>query len=427
MNNNKKPSIHQILFVSSLLLFSNSLSAEWFEEKKAESFENAFTEGTAHLDFRLRYEVIKQGNQGSQALTLRSRLGFETLPYELFSAFIEFDDVRAIPSDDNYNSGANNQLDDVFLEDPEGTELNQAWIAYDIANTFIKYGRQTISLNNERLLGGDSWRQNEQTFSGLSIRNELLNYTRIEFAQINHVQTNQSESLSSSHQDINAKLFNLNYRGFWLNDISLYALWISDHPDQHQWETSTYGIRFAGDFGSNVGGGFSIAYQLEFAQQEDAGENPINYSTTYSLTDLVLAYQGVKVNLGYERLGASNGAYFVTPLGSLNSFQGASDKFSNDGLGNIQGGIQDSYLGLGYSVNLELAQRSLPIAVSLNYHDFRADSVINNISHLGEEWNIRASIELDQYEVLVQYADYHADHYGKSDQHVWLALNMSFK
>ncbi len=422
MNDYNKPSFYRIFLSIPLLLIATSVDAEWFEEKKAQSVQEAFEEGAAHVDFRLRYEDIKQGEQGAQALTLRSRLGFKTLPFELFHAFVEFDDVRAIPNDNNYNSGANGQLDDVFLEDPEGTELNQAWIAYDVANTLIKLGRQTMSLNNERMLGGDGWRQNEQTFSALSIRNETLNYTRIEFAQLNQVQTNQDERLGSAHQDINAKLFNLNYRGFWLSDLSLYALWISDHPEQKQWETSTYGIRFSGD----LGGDFSVAYQLELAQQEDAGANPISYSTTYALIDLVFGYQGVEVNVGYERLGASDGGYFVTPLGSLRDFQGASDQFSNNGLGNIQGGIQDSYLGLGYAAIIVFAQQSLPASISVNYHDFQADSVVDNIDHLGEEWNIDAAIELDHYQVLLQYADYHADQYGKSDQHVWLALSMSF-
>lgn len=401
---------------------STVTQAEWFKEKKAESFREAFSEGETHLDFRLRYEDINQGDQGAQALTLRSRIGFETLPYELFKAYVEFDDVRAIPDDDNYNSGGNNQLDDVFLEDPEGTELNQAWIAYDIANTLIKFGRQTFSLNNERLVGGDSWRQNEQTFTALSIQNEILNYTRFEFAQLNSIQTNQDEDLSSAHQDLNAKLFNLHYRGFWLNDLSVYALWISDHPDQTQWETSTYGIRFSGD----MGGDFSVAYQLELAQQEDAGNNPANYSATYALIDFLFGYQGMHVNLGYEKLGASKDAFFVTPLASLHNFQGASDQFSNNGLGNIPGGIQDSYLGVGYSTEIALAQHSLPLSLTIDYHDYRADSPVNNLSHYGEEWGGRVKVELEKINFLIQYADYHADHYGQSDQHVWLAMNVSF-
>lgn len=419
---NKKNTLDRIcvLFVASMLALP--VFGEWLQEDSAETFRESIEQGKTGLDFRLRYEDAKRGNQGAQALTLRSRLSFETLPYELFHAYVEFDDVRAIPNDDNYFSGGNSQLDDVFVEDPEGTELNQAWLAYDIVNTLIKFGRQSISLNNQRLLGGDGWRQNEQTFSALSIQNELLNYTRIEFAQLNEVQTNQDKNLNSAHQDINAKLLNLNYRGFWLSDLSLYALWISDYKSQRQWETSTYGVNLKG----KLGGDFSVDYQLDFARQEDAGQNPSSYSVGYSLVDLWFAYKGLQLNVGYERLGASKSGYFVTPLGSLHDFQGASDQFSANGLGNISTGIQDVYIGIGYEMDLALCQQKLPLSVSATYHDYDVDRVENNINHLGEEWVIAASLVLGQYQMLVQFAEYHADQFAQDDRHVWLSLDMSF-
>lgn len=421
--NTKSKFLFKVCFASILSFFACYVNAELFKEKQADTLRESLEKGAAHLNFRLRYEDVGSGNQGAQALTLRSRLSYETLPYELFSAYIEFDDVRAIPDDNNYYSGGNDQFDDLLVEDPKGTELNQAWLAYDIANTKIKFGRQTVSLNNERLLGGDSWRQNEQTFSALSIQNEMLNYIRMEFAQLNQVQTNQDKSLRSAHQDINAKLFNLNYRGFWLSDLSFYALWISDHPDQRQWETSTYGINFLG----KLGGDFSIDYQLDFAQQEDAGSNPLSYSVSYALIDLLFAYQGVQFTIGYERLGASKGGYFVAPLGSLYNFQGASGQFASNGLGNIQTGIQESFLGLGYEAGIPLWQQGIvPINLSVTYHDFNADTVIDNMSHLGEEWVIKASLELDDYQILVQFSEYHADDYAQDARHLWLSLGMSF-
>jgi hypothetical protein len=431
-NKNKASSNQSLSFFSSILLkpclvlslssLAFSANALLFEEVVASSVKEALEKGETHLDFRLRYEDVGKGNQGAQALTLRSRLGFETLSYELFTAFLEFDDVRAIPNDNNFNSGANGQFDDVFVEDPEGTELNQAWVAYDIVNTLIKFGRQTMSLNNERLLGGDNWRQNEQTFSALSIQNETLNYTRVEFAQLNQVQTNQDKTLDSASQDINAKLFNLNYRGFWLSDLSLYALWISDHPDQRQWETSTYGVSFTG----KLGGDFSIDYLLDFSQQEDAGGNPSNYSVGYSLVDLLFAYNGFQLRTGYERLGAAKDGYFVTPLASLHEFQGASDQFASNGLGNVRSGIQDSYIGLGYALSLPMSQKTLPLIISATYHDFDVARVVNNLSHLGEEWVLKAALEMDNYQMILQFAEYHADHFAQDDRHIWMSMAMSF-
>lgn len=404
------------------IFYSCSSYADLFKEEKADSVLNALEKGKAHLDFRLRYEDVNKGNQGAQALTLRSRLGFETLPYELFRAFVEFDDVRAIPSDDNYFSGANAQFDDLFIEDPEGTEINQAWIAYDISNTLIKYGRQTLSLNNERLLGGDKWRQNEQTFSALSIQNETLNYLRFEFMQINQVQTNQDDVLESAHQDINAKLLNINYRGFWLNDLSFYALWISDHPDDKAWESATYGIHFAGD----LGGDFSVAYQLDLARQEDAGDNTANYSVGYSLIDFVFGYQGMHLALGYEYLGAEADGYFVSPLGSVHEFQGATDQFTNDGLGNVPGGIQDIYLGLGYKLDYDFGYGLFPLSFEVKYHDFSSVKKLNGLTDLGEEWVLGVSLILDNYDISLQYSDYHAAQFSEDENRAWLSMSASF-
>ena len=406
--------------------FSYGLSAQWLKEERAESLEEALREGKTRFDFRMRYEDAAQGNQGAQALTLRSRVSFESLPYEFFSAFIEFDDVRAIPNDDNYNSGSNAQLDDLLIEDPQGTEINQAWLAYDVANTLFKYGRQTLSLNNERFLGGDAWRQNEQSFSGLSVRNESLNYLRFEFTQLNHVLTNADKTLSASQQDLNAKLFNINYRGFWLNDLSLYALWISDHPAQYQWESSTYGIRYAGDFGGNIFHELALAFELEYARQEDAGANPSNYQLAYELIDLSLSFQALSVTLGYEGLGADDAAYFVTPLGSLHSFQGASGIFENKGLGNISGGIQDRYLGLTYRTELACAAKPLAFSVSAHFHDYQADKVLKGVKSYGEEWILKSTFEMAAYNLFVQYADYQADQFSNDKRSVWLGMGVSF-
>ena len=421
-----RPCLKRLLVMAALSTVASGSSAQWLKEEKAESLEEALLKGKAHFDFRLRYEDAEQGSQGAQALTLRSRVAYQTLPYEFFTAFIELDDVRAIPDDQNYNSGSNAQFDDLLVEDPEGAEINQAWLAYDVANTLFKYGRQTISLNNERFLGGDAWRQNEQSFTGLSIHNESLNYLRFEFAQLNHVLTNADKTLDTSQQDLNAKLFNINYRGFWLNDLSLYALWISDHPDQHQWESSTYGIRYAGDFGGNAFHDFALAFELEYARQEDAGANPLNYQLAYQLIDLSLSYQDISATLGYERLGADDNAYFVTPLGSLHSFQGVSGIFENNGLGNIPGGIQDRYLGLTYRTELACATKPFAFSISAHYHDYQADKVRSGVKSYGEEWILKSTLEMASYDLFVQYADYQADQFSQDKQSVWLGLGIQF-
>ena len=54
------------------------------------------------------------------------------------------------------NSSATNRT---VIADPEGTELNRAWISYDRWNTTAKYGRQRIILDNARFAPSGGNRQ----------------------------------------------------------------------------------------------------------------------------------------------------------------------------------------------------------------------------------------------------------------------------
>ena len=63
-----------------------------------DSFTDAFKNGEAHLDLRLRYEDVHQStpaNLDGDALTLRTRLNFKTAGFHGFTAFLEMDDVSA--------------------------------------------------------------------------------------------------------------------------------------------------------------------------------------------------------------------------------------------------------------------------------------------------------------------------------------------
>jgi len=398
-------------------LVAIAVSLPGFSFADETGFFEAIQNGEANLNFRLRYEDANQSansEQGAQALTLRSRLSFETQTYRFFSGLIEFDDVSAIPNDDNYNSGNNGQADDVLVVDPEGTEVNRVWLAYDISNTLFKYGRQNYNLNNERIIGSDAWHQNQQTLSGLSIRNESLNYTRISFAQFNKVEGIQDKQLSGAHSSLDAKLVNLEYRGFLISKLSLYSLWLDDHDIQTQWESKTYGFNFTGLLGSEP----LVEYLIAYANQEDSGSNPLNYSADYSHYDIQLTYHGFQFRLGQEILGADGEGFFVTPLASQHNFQGWTGQFNNQGLGNIKGGVIDQYVGLGFSC-------SDSFNISAIYHDFKSDSHKTGLGDLGSEWGIQALAEFNEYNFVAKYANYSKDKFGVDTDRLWLSVEVA--
>jgi len=395
-----------------LLLGANSVMADDI------TLASAIKEGDTKLSFRTRYEDVNETaahEKGAQALTLRSRLSFETKQYKLFSALLEFDDVIAIPDDDNYNSTSNGQTDDAVVLDPEGTELNRIWLAFDIANTLIKYGRQNISLDNERFFGKDEWRQNEQTFTGVSLLNESLNYLRIRMAQLNQVEGVQGESSPNGHRDFDAKIVNIEYRGFVNSKLALYGYWLDSDYLNNQEDTMTYGLRFSGRIKNEP----EIDYAFEYARQSDSNDHEQSYEANYSLLEAGVVYNKFRLGVGQEILGADGLGYFVTPLASLHNFQGWTDQFQNQGLGNILGGIEDRYVSLGFSC-------AENFNITGVYHQYKSDSQRFGLGDLGTEWGLEASGELNEYRFNLKYAEYSKKNFGIDTEKLWLSAGVSF-
>ena len=74
-----------------------------------------------------------------------------------------------------YNSTRNGITDRPVVADPTGTDVNQALILYrGIDSTLIRAGRQRINLDNQRFVGAVGWRQNDQTYDGISLSNTSL-------------------------------------------------------------------------------------------------------------------------------------------------------------------------------------------------------------------------------------------------------------
>ena len=397
-----------LLGLSCLLSISTAGASE-------QNFVNAIKEGEAELNFRARYEDVQAAQKGAQAFTLRSRLTFETKQYNFLSALIEFDDITAIPDDDNYYTGDNGQFDDAVIQDAKGTELNRIWLAYDIANTKIKYGRQNVSLDSERFFGKDAWRQNEQTFTGLSIHNESLNYLRIRLAQLNQVEGVEGESNSSGKRDLNAQLVNIEYRGFPNSKLAMYGYWLDSDYANNQEDTVTYGVRYS----ARIKNSPEIDYALEYAKQSDADGNALNYSADYVLIDFGVTYSKVRFGLGQEILGADGQGYFVTPMASLHDFQGWTDQFQNQGLGNIAGGVQDRYLSVGFSCSEYFHIKSI-------YHQFESESQSVGLGDLGSEWGLEAVGEVNEYEFILKYAEYKRDNFGVDTKKFWVSVAAKF-
>ncbi len=413
----------------SLMLISLSASAINFtgrgpiEKNSADSYTEMFSKGITELSFQLRYEDLEayRGSdvfKGAQSTTLRTRLSFETAEYNYMSAYLEFDDIRAIPDDANYFDGSNGQQDDLYIAAPESTEVNQAWFKVDVINTALVYGRQALQLDNGRFIGSEDWTQNQGAFSGLSLTNESLNVTRVRAGRLYASDSLLDRSAADGSHRIDGSYFNLEYGGFIHSKLSLYWYDIDRKDTANTWDSSTYGIRFAGYINNEP----SIEYAFEWAQQEDAGANPLNYKAGYSVLELGATIEGVRVFVGREVLGSDGGAYFVFPLGQEHQFQGYTGQFSNSGLGNIEGGVEDNYFSLGYVLN----EDSRLIAT---FHEFRSDDDSVGEGSLGKEWSLVSRHKMEAcggLELSLGFAKYTASGFSEDARKFWLTSAIAF-
>lgn len=391
----------------------------------AESIGEVFTGGEAHLSMRLRYESVAvdmpAGDNNGSALTLKTRLNFKTDSYKGFSGFLEMDDVSNFAG--SSNDGVNGKTAEPLIADPVGTEVNQVFLAYKNWDTEFKYGRQRLTLDNHRFVGHVAWRQNEQTYDGFTIANSSVDKLKFTYAYISNVNRIFGEASAFGDTEMDSHLLNVNYT-FVAGSLTGYA-YLLETDDNFagfkRMDTDTYGLRWHGKVGA-------VAYNLEYATQDSAGDNPADYTADYMLAEVNIPVASLMIGLGYEALSADDDGFFITPLATLFKFQGWTDNFLNKGLGNISEGLSDAYLtvsGAAYGMKWQIA-----------YHDFSSDQ--DNASggnDLGSEIGGLVTKGWGPYSAELRYASYRAGDATPFNgggltlvdaQKLWLTFNLNF-
>lgn len=318
--------------------------------------------GRVILDARLRYETVDQDGlaKDAQALTLRTRLGYETSAWRGFKALVEAENVTAL--DDRYNSTINRKTAYPTVADPEATELNRAQISWAASKAGVVVGRQRIVLNNARFVGNVGFRQNEQTFDAVRLEARPakdVTFTYIYVDKVHRVfgpDSGQGAWNSDSHivqLDAPTRLGQVSAYGYLLD--------FANAPGQ---SSATYGVRLSG--AHKLGGGRAVTYEAEYARQTDYGHNPARFDLDYVALGLGLKQGPRFATLGLERLDGDGRQAFQTPLATLHAYQGWADVF----LTTPKAGVRDFNLRAGTS--LKLVSTGKPLKLQLAVHDFAA-------------------------------------------------------
>lgn len=388
------------------------------------SFADALTAGTVSLDVRYRYERVDQDEPASitdqaNAHTVRTHLGYRTGVWSGVSAFAQAEDITELGSED-YNNTYNGNARFPVVADPDGTEVNQAYLAYTgIPATTLRYGRQMLAFDNHRWVGDVGWRQNQQTFDAFFAENKSLPGTLLTYARVTNVNRIFGEDTpntafgNTGDFDMRSHLANAQWAWAPGHTATAYGYWLDFEQDFDAESTRTLGLRLAGAVplsgaGGSLGGGSlpgtpgpALLYTAEYARQADHADNPDDFGLDYYLAEAGVRAFGVNLKFGYEVLEGGGGLTDMravqTPLATLHAFNGWADQF----LRTPGDGLEDRYVTVGGPVP------GWGVDWLVRYDDYRADSAGTDY---GSEWGAQLSKTFAQrYTVGIKYARYDTD------------------
>ncbi len=371
--------------------------------------------GEPGVELRYRYEFVDQAgfDENANASTLRLRLNYETENWRGFSAFVEFDHLMEVLLDD-FNSGAGTSSTDrnryPVVADPNGSDLNQFYFQYSQGPDWLaRLGRQRILLDDQRYVGGVGWRQNEQTYDGLSFTYAGFERTRVVYSYVANVNRIFGSDVPAGDHEQDTHLLNVKTGLTDQVDLVGYA-YLIDNDDAPAFSTNTFGLRGTGALDFDFG---RIALLGEYAVQSDTANNPASYDADYFRLQADWSREAFSAGIGFESLGSDTGEGFRTPLATLHAFNGWADQF----LTTPGAGLEDLYLKAGYAVGGWKLQ-----AV---YHDFSAES---GSEDYGSEIDIAASTTFGgRYNLLLKAARFSADAAPFADTtKIWIMLTTSF-
>lgn len=380
------------ILVSSMMLAGLAGSQVHAESMEVALLQEAIYSGKTSLDLRLREEWADYDNatQEAHAETLRTVLGYKTGDYHGLKAFLEFEDVSLLGEKD-YNSTLNGKTAFGTITDPELTQVNQVYLE----GYGFKAGRQKIIFDNARFIGDVGWRQNDQTFDGISYTNSTL----VKDLTVSLDYVSKVNPITGVMRPVRAPMANVRYAGLPEAKVSVFYYAVDEErAPTTSWQHA--GIRVDGvikDF----------LYEASYVDQADYKDGT---TPDAKYTDLQLGYKFGPVTVKVEQEVLEKG--FKTPLATLHAFNGWADRF----LTTPTNGLED--------LNVKLLAKLADYSFVLAAHDFKAEA---SSEKFGQEVDFSVSKPLtSKLTAMLKAADFNADGkttgYTNDTTKVWLQL-----
>lgn len=360
--------------------------------------------GEADVSARYRYESVDQEgiDKEASASTVLGRLTWSSAAWGNLTAGVEADFVRVVGIDD-YNSTTNGKTNYPVVADPEGFDLNLAFLKHQAGDLTVTAGRQRILHGRQRFLGGVAWRQNEQTYDALRLESSndamILDYSFI--ANVNRI-----FGPDDGAQPADWKSAIHAFRGAWNvggGEFSAFAYNFDLQNDNGIPNSNrTYGAEYSGEFGG-------ITLSGGIARQSPAGDSPLDYDAGWYWIEGQTKLSGTTITIGHEVLGSDGGnAGFRMPVATLHKFNGWTDRF----LATPAAGLQDTYA--------KVAEDWGKVILSAAFHLFSAHE---GGADYGREFDFAASMPLGEaLAVQFKFAGYVSDGYASDTSKWWLTF-----
>jgi alginate export protein len=362
---------------------------------------------------RYRAESVDQDGplRTAFASTLRTSAGFETNPDLAFGAFVEIEDVHALGAE-KFNSTTNGRTQYSVVPDPDGTEVNQAWLGWHRSGFRARVGRQNIVLDNARFVGDSGFRQNQQTFDAVTLQATTPGGSRFIYDYLWQVHRPFGEDHPLGKLDLRTHLLNYSLGRLNGDRLTAYAYLVEfDEASLQSQSTQTFGASYDGsiDLGTR-----KILYRAEYAYQSDYADNPGNLDAWYGNVELGFRFASLwTATAGFEMLSGDGTVAFQTPLATLHKFNGSNDIFTG---GVPAAGLEDRYV----RVYAPLGDTRLSVA----WHDYRAD---RGSADYGNELDAELNWRLTTHWLIgLMYANYRGETFATDTRKAWLWVQADF-
>lgn len=370
-------------------------------------------DGAPYIELRYRDSTLHQANlpDTGHAHTLRLQLGYLWTPLPGLSAYVEGTKVNSLFGH-QYNDTTGRRTPYPAEADPPSTEVSNAWVGYANGTLGIRAGRQYLNLDDRRFFSANLWRQNPQSFDGVSGYVKPDSSTTIGvgwIGQVNRTVGADFPDIDQRRWKLDGKLLHVD-QALPLGTLSAYAYFVKNRTVATD-SVRTLGARWVG---STPIAQTRLSWTLEAAHQHDYANNPKRFSLPYHLFELAYGLPALSARAGEELLGGNGHTAFNTAYGSGHSFDGWVGVFSI-----TPHGLRDRYGGL-------LGQ--LPwhgLSWQVTRHDFQPAN--GDGRRYGSETDIGLLASIDtRLKLELQYGDYRADSFSVNQRKLWLMVEYRY-